>query len=413
MAIESAQFATCIVAGGGPAGMMAGYLLARAGIDVAVLEKHADFLRDFRGDTIHPSTMEALAELGLLDAFLELPHQEVRYAEVEIGGEPVRAADFSRLSTRCKFIAFIPQWDFLNFMAEHAKALPTFTLLMETEAVDLLDCDGRVGGVVAQSPSGTFEARAGLVIAADGRHSTLRRAAGLAVKDLGAPMDVLWFRVARGPEHHGAVLGRIGAGQALVMLDRGSYWQCALIIRKGTADAVKAEGLEAFRARVARLAGPRAAQDIASLDDVKLLTVAVDRLETWHKPGLICIGDAAHAMSPIGGVGINLAIQDAIAAANILVGPLRAGTLNENDLRKVQKRRTFPTWATQAFQVAVQNRFVDPVLKATETPRLPWPVRVVQRLPFLQGLPARLVGVGFRPEHVDLGTIDGAAGAGR
>jgi 2-polyprenyl-6-methoxyphenol hydroxylase-like FAD-dependent oxidoreductase len=391
--------------------MMAGYLLARAGIDVIVLEKHGDFLRDFRGDTIHPSTMDALAELGLLEAFLRLPHQEVTYAEVDVDGERLRGADFRRLSTRCKFIAFIPQWDFLNFMAARAQAFPGFTLLMETEAVGLVHDGARVVGVKARSPTGERELRAGLVIAAGGRHSTLRQAAGLKVEDLGAPMDVLWFKVPRGPEDPGAVLGRIKAGQAMVMLDRGDYWQCALIIRKGTADAVKAQGLDAFRTRVAEFVGPTAAQGVGSLDDVKLLTVRVDRLETWHKPGLLCIGDAAHAMSPVGGVGINLAIQDAIAAANILVEPLRAGAVSEDDLRRVQKRRTFPTWAIQRFQIAVQNRLIDPVLKSTAPPKLPWLLRFLQRyLPFLQGIPARLIGVGFRPEHVDLGVIDGRAG---
>ncbi len=410
MNAETASHSQCIVAGGGPAGMMLGYLLARAGIGVTVIEKHADFLRDFRGDTIHPSTMDALAELGLLDAFLRLPHQKVRYAELEIGGERVRGADFGRLSTRCKFIAFIPQWDFLNFMADRAKAFPSFTLMMETEAVDLVQDGERVAGVVVRSPSGEQALTADLVVAADGRHSTLRQAAGLAVMDLGAPMDVLWFRLPRGREEPGAVLGRIRAGGALVMLDRGDYWQCAFIIRKGTAEAVRAAGLEAFRARVARFLGRTAAQGIASLDDVKLLTVRVDRLETWHRPGLICIGDAAHAMSPVGGVGINLAIQDAIAAANLLVGPLRRGIPGEDDLRKVQERRSFPTRATQAFQIAVQNRIIDPVLRSSEEPRLPWLVRVAQRwLPFLQGIPARIVGVGFRPERVDLAVIDGRA----
>jgi 2-polyprenyl-6-methoxyphenol hydroxylase-like FAD-dependent oxidoreductase len=390
---------------------MTGYLLARAGIEATVVEKHADFLRDFRGDTIHPSTMEALGELGLLDAFLRLPHQNVSYAEIEIGGKRVRVADFTRLPTRCKFIAFIPQWDFLSFMAEQAGAFPHFRLMMETEAVDLVRNGERIVGVATRSPEGEREMRADLVVAADGRDSTLRHAAGLQVKELGAPMDVLWFRVARGPEHAGAVLARIAAGHALIMLDRGSYWQCALVIRKGAADAIKAEGLEAFRARVAGLVGGNAAREIASLDDVKLLTVRVDRLEDWHRPGLLCIGDAAHAMSPIGGVGINLAIQDAIAAANLLVGPLRRGAPSEDDLRKVQRRRSFPTWATQAFQIAVQNRFVDPVLKATGTLKVPWPTRLVQRLPFLQAVPARLIGIGFRPEHVDLGAIDRRAGA--
>jgi 2-polyprenyl-6-methoxyphenol hydroxylase-like FAD-dependent oxidoreductase len=387
--------------------MMAGYLLARAGIAVTVLEKHADFLRDFRGDTIHPSTMDALADLGLLDAFLKLPHQRVAYAEAEIGEERVRAADFTRLATRCKFIAFIPQWDFLNFMAEKAKAFPSFTLAMETEATGLVRAGERIAGVSARAPHGALQLHADLVIAADGRHSTLRAAAGLKVHDLGAPMDVLWFRIPRGPEHRGAVVGRFKAGHALIMLDRGDYWQCGLIIRKGSADALRAEGLEAFRARLAPLAGESLAQEVASLDDLKLLTVRVDRLETWHKPGLLCIGDAAHAMSPIGGVGINLAIQDAIATANLLAAPLRAGTLSEDDLGRVQKRRAFPTWATQAFQIAVQNRFVDPLLRSTEPPKVPWPMRLVQRLPFLRDIPARLVGLGFRPEHVDLSVIDG------
>jgi 2-polyprenyl-6-methoxyphenol hydroxylase-like FAD-dependent oxidoreductase len=412
VASRSGASATCVIAGGGPAGMMTGYLLARAGVGVTVLEKHADFLRDFRGDTIHPSTMDALAELGLIDAFLRLPHQKVRYAEIEIGGERARMADFGRLATRWKFIAFIPQWDFLTFMAGRAKAFPSFRLMMETEAVDLVRDGERVVGVIARSPSGELELRADLVIAADGRHSTLRRAAGLAVKELGAPMDVLWFRLPRGPEEPGAVLGRIKAGGALIMLDRGDYWQCALIIRKGTANAVKAQGLDAFRARVARFLGPAAAQGIASLDDVKPLNVQVDRLETWHRRGLLCIGDAAHAMSPIAGVGINLAIQDAIAAANLLVGPLRRGALSEDDLRRVQKRRTFPTWATQAFQTAVQNRVIDPVLRSSEEPRLPWLLRFLQRrLPVLQGIPARFVGIGLRPEHVDLAAIDGPADA--
>jgi 2-polyprenyl-6-methoxyphenol hydroxylase-like FAD-dependent oxidoreductase len=406
----TATHTRCLVAGGGPAGMMTGYLLARAGIGVTVLEKHADFLRDFRGDTIHPSTMDDLAELGLLEAFLQLPHQEIRYAELEIGGERIRAADFGRLSTCCKFIAFIPQWDFLNFMAGRAKAFPTFKLMMETEAIDVIREGERVAGLVARSPSGRQTLTADLVIAADGRHSTLRQAAGLEVRDLGAPMDVLWFRLPRGPQERGAVLGRFRAGGALIMLDRGDYWQCALIIRKGTADTVRAQGLDAFRDRVAHFVGAAAAQGIASLDDVKLLTVTVDRLETWHRPGLLCIGDAAHAMSPVGGVGINLAIQDAIAATNLLVGPLRRGIPTEDDLRKVQVRRGFPTRATQTFQTIVQNRIVDPVLGSSQEPKLPWLARFVQRyLPVLQGIPAWIVGVGFRPEHVDLAVIDGLA----
>jgi 2-polyprenyl-6-methoxyphenol hydroxylase-like FAD-dependent oxidoreductase len=331
---SSAQ--SCIVAGGGPAGMMAGYLLARAGIDVVVLEKHADFLRDFRGDTIHPSTMDVLHELGLLTQFLALPHQEITHAELEIAGERVRVADLAHLSTRCKFIAFIPQWDFLDFLAARARRYPTFKLMMQTEAVDLLREGDRVVGVLAKTVEGIAPLRADLVIAADGRHSTLRRAARLEVTDLGAPMDVLWFRLARRNDDDHAVLGRIDAGQALVMLDRGDYWQCALIIRKGTARAVKAQGLNAFRDRIAKLAHRSSVEELTTLDEVKLLTVVVDRLKTWWQPGLLCIGDAAHAMSPIGGVGINLAIQDAVAAANAIAAPMRSGSLTGADLRKIQ-----------------------------------------------------------------------------
>ena len=391
---------TCVIAGGGPAGVMASFLLARAGIDVIVLEKHDDFFRDFRGDTIHPSTMDVMHELGLLQDFLAQPHQAVTYAGGEIGNEKFRIADFTHLPARCKFVAFMPQWDFLNFLAAQAKRLPNFRLMMATEATDLLREGGRIVGIVANAASGAKEIRADLVIGADGRHSRIREAAGLKVKDIGAPMDVLWFRLDHraGDEH--AVLGRFADGQLLVMLDRGDYWQCALIIRKGTADAVKAEGLAAFRARVARIAKRSSADEIESLDDVKLLTVAVDRLEEWWRPGLLFIGDAAHAMSPIGGVGINLAIQDAVAAANILTDPLLRKSATLNDLRRVQKRRHFPTWATQAMQVAIQNHVIDPMLASGKTPKPPAVLRLAQRWPLLQRIPARLIGMGVRPEHV-------------
>jgi 2-polyprenyl-6-methoxyphenol hydroxylase-like FAD-dependent oxidoreductase len=397
---------TCAIAGGGPAGLMTGYLLARAGVDVVVLEKHGDFLRDFRGDTIHPSTMDVLAELGLLDAFLELPHQEVRHAELVIGDRRVRIADLSHLPTRCKFIAFIPQWDFLRFLSTRATAFRTFELRMGAEAVDLVREGNRVVGVKVRTGSETTELRADLVIAADGRHSTLRRAADLQVDDLGAPMDVLWFKLARRADDDHAVLGRIDAGQMLVMLDRGDYWQCALIIRKGSADAVKAAGLAAFRARIRGLTGVASADSIASLDDVKLLTVTVDRLRQWHKPGLLCIGDAAHAMSPVAGVGINLAIQDAIAAANVIAAPLRDGGLSDDHLQQVQRRRSFPTWATQRLQLAVQNRVVAPVLDSTDPPKVPWLVGLMQHLTILQRVPGRLIGIGVRPEHVDRNIIE-------
>ena len=322
------------------------------------------------------------------------------YAGGEIGNEKFRIADFTHLPARCKFVAFMPQWDFLNFLAAQAKRLPNFRLMMATEATDLLREGGRIVGIVANAASGAKEIRADLVIGADGRHSRIREAAGLKVKDIGAPMDVLWFRLDHraGDEH--AVLGRFADGQLLVMLDRGDYWQCALIIRKGTADAVKAEGLAAFRARVARIAKRSSADEIESLDDVKLLTVAVDRLEEWWRPGLLFIGDAAHAMSPIGGVGINLAIQDAVAAANILTDPLLRKSATLNDLRRVQKRRHFPTWATQAMQVAIQNHVIDPMLASGKTPKPPAVLRLAQRWPLLQRIPARLIGMGVRPEHV-------------
>ena len=391
---------TCAIAGGGPAGIMAGFLLARAGVDVIVLEKHADFFRDFRGDTIHPSTMDVLGELGLLATFLQVPHQEIRYAEGEIGDERFRMADLSHLPTRCKFIALMPQWDFLNFLATEGNKLPTFRLMMRTEATDLLRDGGRTVGMVAEGPDGRIEIRADLVIGADGRHSGLRERAGLKIEDKGAPMDVLWFRLGRRADDQHAVLGRIAEGQLMVMLDRGDYWQCALVIRKGTAEAVMREGLAAFRARVARLAKRPNADEIKSLDEVKLLSVAVDRLAEWCRPGLLFIGDAAHAMSPIGGVGINLAIQDAVAAANILAEPLRRRQVTLDDLRRVQKRRTFPTWATQALQVAIQNRVIDPLLTSGKTPKMPAALRLAQRWPYLQRIPARLLGMGFRPEHV-------------
>jgi 2-polyprenyl-6-methoxyphenol hydroxylase-like FAD-dependent oxidoreductase len=394
---------TCVIAGGGPAGVMAGFLLARAGVDVIVLEKHADFFRDFRGDTIHPSTTNVLAELGLLEQFLALPHQEITYGEGEIGDERFRIADLSHLPARCKCIVFMPQWDFLDFLAGEAKRLANFRLMMGTEATDLVRVGERTVGLRANSPSGPIEIRADLVIGADGRHSRLRAAAGLKVKDLGAPMDVLWLRLARRPDEDHAVLGRFADGTLLVMIDRGDYWQCALVIRKGSFEAVKAAGLAAFRARVARLARRPSADEIASFDDVKLLTVAVERLTEWCRPGLLFIGDAAHAMSPIGGVGINLAIQDAVATANILVDPLRRKSLTLDDLRRVQKRRMFPTWATQAMQLAIQNHAIDPMLTSGKTPKPPAVLRLVQRWPWLQRIPARLVGMGVRPEHVRTG----------
>jgi 2-polyprenyl-6-methoxyphenol hydroxylase-like FAD-dependent oxidoreductase len=392
----------CCIAGGGPAGMMLAFLLARAGIDVVVLEKHADFLRDFRGDTVHPSTMQVMHELGLLDAFLTRPHSEVRTLAAQIGDELIQVADFSHLPTQCKFIAFMPQWEFLNFIEEEAKHYPTFRLLMRTDATGLIREGDRMVGVSAQGPDGPVEIRAELTIAADGRHSTLRDAAGFDVVDRGAPMDVLWLRLSKTPGDPGQTLGRMDAGRIFIMLDRNDYWQCAFVIPKGGIDEVHARGLEAFRAEIVSLAPylRDRVHELATWDDVKLLTVAVNRLDTWFRPGLLCIGDAAHAMSPVGGVGINLAVQDAVAAANILVPRLRQGTATLADLRAVQRRREWPTRMTQRLQIAIQNRVINRVLRGTTAPKPPWAVRMLGRYPVLRRLPARIIGMGFRPEHI-------------
>jgi len=392
----------CCVAGGGPAGMMLGLLLARAGVDVIVLEKHADFLRDFRGDTIHPSTLEVMHELGLLEAFLALPHTEVRELTGIVGGERIPIADFSHLPVRCPFIALMPQWDFLDFLASHARRYPTFALRMSTGVVGLLEESGRVIGVSATAPDGPLEVRADLVVGADGRDSTVRAAAALRVETLGAPMDVLWFRLPRKPGGVDQTLvGRVEAGRIFVMLDRGDYWQCGFVIAKGTLDEIRARGLAAFREEVARLAQTRAdASVLRDWEDVKLLTVRVDRLARWFRPGVLCLGDAAHAMSPVGGVGINLAIQDAVAAANLLAAPLREGRLSAGDLARVQRRREWPTRVTQRMQVLVQNRIVRRVLQSRRPLRPPPAVRLLARFPRLRRLPGRLIGLGIRPEHV-------------
>jgi len=394
--------AACCVAGGGPAGMMLGLLLARGGVDVLVLEKHGDFLRDFRGDTIHPSTLEVMHELGLLDAFLRLPHEQITTLSGQVGAEMLQIADFRHLPTRCKFVALMPQWDFLSFLAAAAKPYPGFRLRMRSEATELIEADGRVAGVRAKTPDGMLEIRAGLVVAADGRHSALRGLAGLKVMDLGAPMDVLWLRLSRRASDPAQTLGRFDGGRIMVMLNRGSYWQCAFVIPKGGIEAVRAAGLPAFRDAVARMAPYLADRigELASWDDVKLLTVAVDRLRRWHRPGLLCIGDAAHAMSPIGGVGINLAIQDAVAAANLLGPSLLRGAPGDDALAAVQRRRIFPTAMTQRLQVMVQNRVISPVLAGASTTTLPLPLRLIGRFPILTRLPARLLGLGFLPEHV-------------
>ena len=393
---------TCCIAGGGPAGIMLGFLLARAGVAVLVLEKHRDFLRDFRGDTIHPSTLQIMHELGLLEAFLARPHQQVRELRGIVGDTEIKLADFRHLPTRCKFIALMPQWEFLNFLAEAGGRFPGFHLGMESEVTDLVEEAGRIVGLRAQTPDGPVEVRADLVIGADGRHSIVRERAWLTVNNLGAPIDVLWMRLSKQPGDPGQSAGRINYGRMLVTLDRGDYWQCAFVIRKGGFDAIRERGLAGFRDDIVRIA-PFLRDRVAELhdwDDIKLLTVAVDRLERWWRPGLLCIGDCAHAMSPIGGVGINLAIQDAVATGNILARPLRDGRLTDADLQAVQRRRTLPTRLIQGMQVAVQQRILDPVIGSDKPIAAPWPLRLFNRLPWLARIPARLIGVGFRPEHV-------------
>jgi 2-polyprenyl-6-methoxyphenol hydroxylase-like FAD-dependent oxidoreductase len=390
------------VVGGGPAGMMLGLLLARAGVSVLVMEKHADFLRDFRGDTIHPSTLELMHELALLPEFLALPHQEVPRLVAQFGDRTVPIADFTHLPTRCRFIALMPQWDFLNYLARRASRYPTFQLVMRTEATDLLEETGRVRGVRAIGPDGRLDVRADLVVAADGRSSVLREQAGLQVDDLGAPMDVLWFRLSRRPTDPEATMGRFDVGRIFVLLNHGAHWQCGYVIPKGTADEIRRRGLDAFRATVSALM-PFAADrvgEIAEWDAVKLLTVKVDRLRQWYRPGLLCIGDAAHAMSPVGGVGINLAIQDAVAAANRLWRPLQNHAVDDGLLRRVQRRREWPTRVTQWLQVVVQRRLVSQALGGGPL-RLPLFVRLLERCPIVRRLPARLVGVGIRPEHIE------------
>jgi len=381
--------------------MMLGLLLARAGVDVVVLEKHADFLRDFRGDTIHPSTLDVMHELGLLESLLRLPHQQVRELKAQIGGVTVPIADFTHLPTRCGFIAFMPQWDLLDFLAREAARFPTFHLRMNTEVTGLLEEAGRVAGVQAVSPDGPIAVRADLVVAADGRSSIVREKAGLPVQEFGAPMDVLWFRLSRTGDAP-QTLGRIDAGAIFIMLHRGEYWQCGYVIPKGTFEQIRAAGLPALRERVARLA-PAVRDHVSELrdwDDVKLLTVRLDRVSTWYRPGLLCIGDAAHAMSPVGGVGINLAIQDAVAAGNILAAPLRERRVTVDDLRRVQRRREFPTRVTQRIQLLIQQQVIRSVLGATGPVSPPLLVRLLGKFPRLRRLPARLIGMGVRPEHV-------------
>jgi 2-polyprenyl-6-methoxyphenol hydroxylase-like FAD-dependent oxidoreductase len=400
----------CCIAGGGPAGMMLGLLLARAGVEVLVLEKHADFLRDFRGDTVHPSTLEVIHELGLLDKFLARPHDEVSELRAVVGHTEVVLASFRHVRTRCKFIAMMPQWEFLDFVRDEAELYPGFRLIQNAEVTGVIQSQGTVMGVQVTTPEGPLDVMADLVIGADGRRSTVRSAAGLVVHDLGAPIDVLWMRLPKLPGDPPTTGGRITTGIFLAMINRGTYWQCAYVIPKGGIEEVRARGLEAFRADMVKVVPLFAGRidTLASWDDIKLLSVTVDRLERWYKPGLLCIGDAAHAMSPVGGVGINLAVQDAVAAANTLAAALANPQLGTADftplLAQVEKRRLLPTRLTQAAQVAIQNRLLSPVLagRGSDAPpmELPWPLKLMRRWPLLQALPAYAVGVGVRPEHV-------------
>lgn len=392
---------TCCVAGGGPAGVMLGYLLARAGVRVTVLEKHKDFFRDFRGDTIHPSTLELMRELGLLEEFLKLPHQELHSIGGMFGDFSFTAADFSHLPVQCRFIALMPQWDFLNFLAEHSQQFSTFDLRMEHEVTDLLEQDGAIKGVRAKTPDGEVEIAADLVVGSDGRHSTVRDAARLETIDFGVPVDVLWFRISRKPDDPYQALGRIDYGKMLILINRSEYFQAGLIIRKGAFDSVKSAGIPAFRESLLQIApflGERV-EEIQDWDQVKLLSVQINRLRKWYRNGLLCIGDAAHAMSPAGGVGINLAIQDAVAAANVLAQALCENRVTEGLLAKVQERREFPVRIIQSIQARMHNaslNFLGPPKKA----HAPWQLRTFVRIPGTRRILARGVGLGLRPEHI-------------
>ena len=392
---------TCCVVGGGPAGIVLGYLLARRGVQVTVLEKHKDFFRDFRGDTVHPSTLEVLKELGLLKEFLDLPHEEVKSLGVIIGDRKFEVADFSHVPATCKFIALMPQWDFLNFLTGHARKFPSFQLLMQHEATDLLRDGKRIAGVVAQNHGREVEIHADLVIGCDGRHSVTRSAAGLEVIEHGVPIDVLWFRISRNRDDVEQVLGNVNYGKALILINRSDYFQAGLIIAKGSFDEIRSKGLDTFRFEIRRIApylGDRV-KELRDWDQIKILTVQINRLRRWYRPGLLCIGDAAHAMSPAGGVGINLAIQDAIAAANLLTRPLQERRVSQSALAKVQRRRELPTRVTQAVQIAA-HRGLAHAFKTSGPIEAPWQVKAITRIPGIQRAAGYAVGIGLRPEHV-------------
>jgi 2-polyprenyl-6-methoxyphenol hydroxylase-like FAD-dependent oxidoreductase len=394
---------TCAIAGCGPAGAVLGFLLARAGIDVVVLEKHNDFLRDFRGDTIHPSTLELLDQLGLVDEFLKLPHSKVSAVQIQTTSGQTLRVSLERVPSKFPFIAFMPQWDFLEFMTTHAMRFPSFTLLRSAEVIDLLHQDGRVAGVRYRDESGEHDLAATLTVGADGRSARTREAANLPRLETSPPIDVFWFRLPRRADEVAAVFGRIGAGVLLVMLDRNDYWQVAFVIPKGGGEAIRSRGLDSFRRDVVAAAPELAdrVEQIRSWDDVKLLTVRVDRLTQWYEPGYLAIGDAAHAMSPVGGVGINLAIQDAVAAANVLWKPLSHGHVGVEHLADVQRRRERPVRIIQAMQTFVQTRLLAPALRAQRAPSIPWIVRAILRIPFLRDIPPRMIALGIDRPHIE------------
>jgi len=397
----------CVVVGGGPAGMMTGYLLARAGVDVVVLEKHADFNRDFRGDTIHPSTLELMHELGLLDEFLKLPHQEMRELRGIFNGHEVPITDFSRVPTHCKFIAFMPQWDFLNFFSAKAKRFPSFALHMQHEVIDLIFDQERVAGVRVRTPEGECDFRADLIIGADGRHAITHTRAGFEIEELGVPIDVLWMHISKRTSDPEQSFGFFRHGKLLVLINRENYYQAGFVIPKGGIEATKQRGLPALQGEIVALA-PFLQGRISELDDwskIKLLTVQINRLRKWCREGLLCIGDSAHAMSPAGGVGINLALQDAVATANLLAAKLRMGPVFVADLELIQKRREWPTRVIQAMQVFIHRRVVTG-RESKSGDSLPIFVRLLQWFPVLRSLPARLIGIGPRPEHIDFTNRD-------
>jgi len=392
----------CAIAGGGPAGLMLGLLLARSGVSVTVLEKHQDFLRDFRGDTIHPSTLQIMHELGLLDGLLALPHTKAYRLHAEIGDQDITIADFSKIPAQCRFIAFMPQWEFLNYIAREAAKYPNFKLVMPASVVELIERDGNVTGLVAATPDGTINISAKLVVGADGRNSVVRAKAGIEIESFGSPSEILWMKLSHLPNDPPYTMGHGGPRQGFVMIDRGDYWQCGYVLRKQTFTEVKQKGLEAFREAVANVSPlpPERMDEIRTWDDVHLLSVRIDRLKTWWKPGLLCIGDAAHAMSPIGGFGVNLAIQDAVAAANILAGPLKGNGALSRHLAGVEARRRFPTKATQKLQLMMRSDRRRRETNDTRKDGAPAFMRHLARWPILAHLAGRLIGIGFRPEHV-------------